>query len=176
MSAGAEKVKRVYECHNSACSLGSRKDPGRFTDGITAEQINVLTGEPVETITAEGRFGEGFCPVCGEPGVAVEPNEELGETGYHEFDTHDGDPYQDLHDKIDSEIRAEVAAKLADPEDASVTKENQQEVLKEALAFAQPLVEEAIAERQAVIEAGSAEVPPTGASPGTITDSGGDEL
>lgn len=151
MNATAEKVKRLYECHNSACALGSRKDPGRFTDGITAEALNVLTGDPVEAIIAEGRFGEGFCPTCGEPGVAVEPNEDEGETGYHEFDAHDGDPHQDLHDQIDGEIRAAVNTQLADPANDTVTKENVKDVLSAAVSQAQPMVEAAIAEREAAL-------------------------
>ena len=56
---------KLYECRNSACSLGSMKDPGRFTGGITKEQATMLSGDP------DPEHGKGVCPNCGKPGKEV---------------------------------------------------------------------------------------------------------
>lgn len=94
----------VYECENVACALGSRADHGRFTGGISAEQKNRLTGEPVESLVEGEDFGEGVCPSCGEPGTATdETHESVVGT----------DPHQELHDA--------VAARVADPDDKLTT-------------------------------------------------------
>lgn len=87
----------LYECNNPGCSLNRSGDPGHFTGGITADQLHVLTGSPVETLTEGVDFGESFCPNCGKQGIAV---------GEHEFLPQGNDPNQDLHDSI--------AAKVAD--------------------------------------------------------------
>ncbi len=58
----------VYECHNKACTLGTRQQPGRFTGGITADQVTLLTGAPAEHLEKGKDFGEGFCPNCGAKG------------------------------------------------------------------------------------------------------------
>jgi len=102
------EIAQVYYCVNPACVLGSRKDPGRFTGGITAEQLNVLTGDPVEGFVEGTDYGEGFCPTCGQMGEAVQPNKDEGDPGTHEFRDDKVDPMQDLHNK--------VAAEVADPE------------------------------------------------------------
>lgn len=52
---------KVYECRNPACVMGSRKDPGRFTGGISPEQAFALSGEP------DAPSGDGYCPNCGDP-------------------------------------------------------------------------------------------------------------
>lgn len=62
--------RQVFECHNSACSLGAVGHPGRFTGGITPEHINVLTGRPVESVE-DHEHGEGVCPNCGQKGTPV---------------------------------------------------------------------------------------------------------
>ena len=71
--------------------MGSRVDPGRFTGGITAEQVNLLTGDPVENLVEGKDFGEGFCPACGQKAKATD-EEQISVTGT--------DPHQDLHDAI----------------------------------------------------------------------------
>ncbi len=43
-------------------------EPGHFTGGITAEQVNLLTGQPAETLEKDKDFGQGVCPNCGKPG------------------------------------------------------------------------------------------------------------
>lgn len=87
----SKNLGTVYECHNEACSSGSRVDPGRFTGGITKEQVNLLTGDPVENMVEGRDYGEGFCPTCGQKGKATD-EEQISHTG--------SDPYQDLHDAI----------------------------------------------------------------------------
>lgn len=102
------EVAQVYFCVNSACALGSKKGHGRFTGGITAEQLNVLTGDPVENMVEGEHFGEGFCPTCGEKGKPGQGDESQGESDTHEFRDDKVDPMQDIHNK--------VAAEVADPE------------------------------------------------------------
>lgn len=60
--------QRRYRCENPACSLGAVGTPGHFTGGITAGQVNVLTGKPVEHLEDGKDFGDGVCPNCGKPG------------------------------------------------------------------------------------------------------------
>lgn len=62
--------KTLYECTNPACSLGTVGQPGHFTGGITAAQLHVITGKPVEAID-DKEHGDGVCPNCGQPGKAV---------------------------------------------------------------------------------------------------------
>lgn len=64
----ATKEPTLYECHNAACSLGAVGQPGRFTDGATAEQVALLTGAPADSLEDGVDYGEGVCPNCGQPG------------------------------------------------------------------------------------------------------------
>lgn len=59
---------KTYECTNKACSLGTVGSPGRFTGGITKDQLTILTGnqEP-----KTGEYGNGICPNCAKPGKEV---------------------------------------------------------------------------------------------------------
>jgi hypothetical protein len=88
----------VYQCHNKACPLGSLKDPGHFTAGITAAQRNVLYGDPVENMVEGVDFGEGICPTCGEKGTPTDI--------VHESLVGD-DPYQALHDEVALQVQNE---------------------------------------------------------------------
>lgn len=59
-------MAKTYLCMNKSCSLGSAGkswQPGRFTGGITKEQVTLLTGDPEPK-----DHGQGVCPNCGEPG------------------------------------------------------------------------------------------------------------
>lgn len=76
----------IYECHNTACTLGVRSEPGRFSEGATAQQITLLTGNPEPE-----NFGPGVCPNCGEVGV---------EAGTDSAPHEGHDPYQPLHDEV----------------------------------------------------------------------------
>jgi hypothetical protein len=58
----------TYECRNAACTLGTRSTPGRFTGGITAAGVALLTGAPESTLEKGKDYGEGICPNCGEAG------------------------------------------------------------------------------------------------------------
>ncbi len=60
----------LYECTNPACSLGTVGNPGRFTGGITKEQVTLLTGKPAEHLEP-GEHGNGVCPNCAKPGKEV---------------------------------------------------------------------------------------------------------
>lgn len=60
---------KLYRCENPACTLGTVGNPGRFSGGITAAQVNVLTGRPVESLEKGADYGDGFCPNCGKQGV-----------------------------------------------------------------------------------------------------------
>lgn len=71
MTESGTETLTLYECDNPACSLGTVGHPGHFTGGITAEQVNMLTGTPVEHLTEGTDFGEGVCTNCGKPGNAV---------------------------------------------------------------------------------------------------------
>lgn len=62
----------MYRCDNvESCPLGSRGEPGYFTGGITAEQVNVITGKPVDGMEKGVDYGPGICPNCGQPGEKV---------------------------------------------------------------------------------------------------------
>lgn len=54
---------KTYVCSNPVCSLGTAGVPGRFTGGITKDQVTLLTGDPDPE-----KHGEGVCPNCGKPG------------------------------------------------------------------------------------------------------------
>lgn len=99
--ASAETVSlgTVYTCHNKACSLGSLKDPGHFTSGMTPERKNLLTGDPVEGMVEGKDYGEGVCPNCGEKGTATKQQHEslVG-----------SDPNQNHHDIVQAEVLAET--------------------------------------------------------------------
>lgn len=58
-------ARKLYECRNDRCPLGTPGAPGRFTGGITAEQATSLTGDP------EAEHGPGVCPNCGHKGTEV---------------------------------------------------------------------------------------------------------
>ena len=70
-------MSKLYECHNPACTLGARGEAGHFTSGMTAEQVNLLTGKPVDTLVDGEDYGEGICPNCGEQGVEDEEGEHV---------------------------------------------------------------------------------------------------
>lgn len=84
----------VYECNTPTCTLGTRKEPGRFSGGATKEQITVITGDPEPE-----NHGDGVCPNCGEKGKQVGTFTPAKGT----------DPYQRHHNAI--------AARVADPDD-----------------------------------------------------------
>jgi len=62
-------MAKTYLCKNSACSLGTVGNPGRFSHGITKEQVNLLTGKPVDDLKSGEDYGPGFCPNCGQKGA-----------------------------------------------------------------------------------------------------------
>ena len=62
-------MAKTYLCANAACSLGTVGNPGRFSGGITKEQLNVLTGKPVDDMKSGEDHGAGFCPNCGHKGT-----------------------------------------------------------------------------------------------------------
>lgn len=64
-------MAKTFECHNSACTLGTIHQPGRFTGGITAEQVHLVTGQPLDSLKKDEDYGTGFCPNCGQKGVEV---------------------------------------------------------------------------------------------------------
>lgn len=107
-----EVSNQVYECHNPQCPLGSRKDPGRFTGGITEAQLETIYGTTTEEErTAENvGWGEGHCPNCGQKGTPVTVD---GEPLIHESLVGE-DPNQDLHE----EVHGLVLNKEINPEDA----------------------------------------------------------
>jgi hypothetical protein len=55
-------TKTLYHCDT---------DNFDFTDGATAEAVNLVTGKPVESLVEGEDFGEGICPNCGNPGEQV---------------------------------------------------------------------------------------------------------
>lgn len=63
-------MKQLYQCMNSSCPLGSAKDAGLFTGGISKEQVTTLTGDPDPP---KENYGKGICPNCGKAGKEVEP-------------------------------------------------------------------------------------------------------
>jgi hypothetical protein len=64
-------MAKMYECRNKACVLGTPDQPGQFTGGITKEQVNLLTGKPVESLQSGEDYGPGFCPNCGAKGKEI---------------------------------------------------------------------------------------------------------
>jgi hypothetical protein len=122
----------VYECHNPACTLGSRKEPGRFTGGITQAQAEALTGEP------DTPYGDGYCPNCGDEGVATKDKR---------VDSAGSDPLDHIHAKA-----REILARRDNPADP-LTKEE-----------AEPLIVEVQRELAAVADAAA---PKTGRGSGT---------
>ena len=61
-------MAKTYTCKNPACPLGSVGQPGYFSGGISKEQVNILTGQPVDDLKSGEDFGPGFCPNCGQKG------------------------------------------------------------------------------------------------------------
>jgi hypothetical protein len=59
-------MAQTYLCKNKACTLGSQQSPGRFSGGITKEQVTLLTGNPEPS---SDEYGSGVCPNCGKPGT-----------------------------------------------------------------------------------------------------------
>lgn len=132
--AGYDLEVQAYHCTNTACVLGSVKDPGRFTGGISAEQVNLRTGRPVEEMVRGADYGEGFCPVCGDQGKPIEPNPDEGESGTHDFASGlRADPDQDIHDK--------VLAAIVDPDQHDVDANNAQAVVDELFEARHPAPE-----------------------------------
>lgn len=97
-------AEQVYECHNSQCTLGSRKEPGRFTGGMTREGIELLYGTITDDQMAEENLGigEGYCPNCGTKGTPVTVD---GEPLLHESLV-GTDEYQDLHEAVNAKVLA----------------------------------------------------------------------
>ena len=62
-------MAKTYLCKNPACSLGTVGNPGRFTGGITADQVNILTGKPADSLKSGEDYGPGVCPNCGQKGA-----------------------------------------------------------------------------------------------------------
>ena len=61
-------MAKEYHCTNPACALGTTGNPGRFTGGITKEQVHLLTGKPADSLKSGEDYGAGFCPNCGAQG------------------------------------------------------------------------------------------------------------
>jgi hypothetical protein len=59
---------KTYLCSNKACALGTSKEPGRFSGGITKDQVHLMTGKPVDDLKSGEDYGAGFCPNCGQEG------------------------------------------------------------------------------------------------------------
>ena len=58
--------KKLYECQNDYCPLGTMgKAGGRFTGGLSEEQRAVLGLDP------DNPTGNGICPNCGKKGKEV---------------------------------------------------------------------------------------------------------
>ena len=64
-------MAKKYECKNAACTLGTVGEPGRFTGGITKEQVHLVTGKPVDSLNKDEDYGAGFCPNCGQKGAEL---------------------------------------------------------------------------------------------------------
>lgn len=93
----AEGTATLYECTNQACTLGKVGEPGHFTGGITADQVNLLTGTPVESLEEGADYGEGICPNCGKPGTEV---------GTHSYDENAGTDPTEGEDPMPARINA----------------------------------------------------------------------
>ena len=61
-------MAKMYLCSNPACPLGSVGNAGRFSGGVTKEQVHLMTGRPVDELKSGEDFGPGFCPNCGAKG------------------------------------------------------------------------------------------------------------
>jgi hypothetical protein len=61
-------MAKTYLCSNKACVLGTPNEPGRFSGGITKEQVSLMTGAPVDDLKSGDDYGAGFCPNCGKKG------------------------------------------------------------------------------------------------------------
>ena len=55
-------MAKTYLCENPACSLGTVGNPGRFSGGITKEQVHVLTGQPADGLKSGEDYGAGLLP------------------------------------------------------------------------------------------------------------------
>lgn len=93
----AEGSATLYECTNEGCSLGKVGEPGHFTGGITAEQVNLLTGTPVEALEEGTDYGEGVCTNCGTKGAAV---------GEHTYDANAGTDPTEGEDPMPARLNA----------------------------------------------------------------------
>lgn len=104
---------QVFECHNPACTLGSRKEPGRFTNGMTEAGLELIYGTTTEEQREEEGVGvgTGYCPNCGALGTPATDDE--GEPLEHVSLVGD-DPNQSLHDEVNAKVLNEEIA----PEDA----------------------------------------------------------
>lgn len=69
-------MAKKYHCTNAGCTLGTVGNPGRFTGGITKEQVHLMTGTPVDTLKSGEDYGAGFCPNCGSKGAEFDPSLE----------------------------------------------------------------------------------------------------
>lgn len=68
--------KKLYVCHNPACTLGSIHDPGRFAGGMTAQGKHLLTGAPPESLKEGDDYGDGICPNCGQKAELFDQQKE----------------------------------------------------------------------------------------------------
>ena len=66
-------MAKKYVCKNPACVLGTPVSLGRFTGGITKEQVHLLTGKPADLLEKGVDYGEGFCPNCADKGEEWDP-------------------------------------------------------------------------------------------------------
>lgn len=69
------KAAAVYRCENKNCPLGSLGTAGGlFTDGITKEQLFLLSGNADPD---ESEYGPGICPNCATEGAEYDPAVEV---------------------------------------------------------------------------------------------------
>ncbi len=61
-------MAKTYVCSNKSCVLGTPGNPGRFSGGISKEQVHLMTGKPVDDLKSGEDYGAGFCPNCGQKG------------------------------------------------------------------------------------------------------------
>ncbi len=65
---------KEYVCQNEHCPLGPFQNPGgRFTKGLTKEQLTLLTGNAEPDKDA---YGDGICPNCATPAEEYDPKAE----------------------------------------------------------------------------------------------------
>src|SRR5437870_887762 len=107
---------KLYRCENKTCTVGPRSEPGYFTGGVTANQVVLLTGRPLESLVDGVDYGEGICPNCATKATPTKDRHVsvVGE-----------DPHQHHHDA--------VAARVADPADP-LTVDGAQEALEELVS------------------------------------------